>query len=170
MTSTTTLMASKTARQMVENQLKNRKLFSKLNAYTFEETEKEIWSKYEANEKKQEQTLLKNRLVSIKSNFYVKGWKHAHACSKALESFVAPVNSTVAKRLLDDMAILSGATNMDEFGMGGDGSTSILGPTISPWGLHCSPGVRFVVVVVIVNTNRTQNNKRRVAPVAVPCP
>ena len=136
-------------KEIIEKQLKNRKLFAKLNAYTFEESENEIWKKFEANEKKQEllkeeeDNLLKNRLISIKSNFYVKGWKHTHACSKALEGFTAPVNSTVAERLLQKMAILSGATNMDEFGMGGDGTTSFCGPTISPWGLNCSPGVSF---------------------------
>ena len=82
---------------------------------------------------------LRGKLVALKANFCVKDWP-SDACSKALRGYVAPFDSTVAERLRSSGAVLCGLTNMDEFGMGSTGETSIHGPTINPWGAHLSCG------------------------------
>jgi aspartyl-tRNA(Asn)/glutamyl-tRNA(Gln) amidotransferase subunit A len=90
--------------------------------------------------------------IAIKANFCVKGWP-SDACSKILQGFIAPYSATAVERLENAGAILCGLTNMDEFGMGSEGYTSIYGPTQNP---HCptrSPGGSSSGSAVAVATN-----------------
>lgn len=55
------------------------------------------------------------------------------ASSNILKGYVPTFSSEVYTRLQECGAILIGKTTLDEFGMGGRGTSSHLGPTFNPW-------------------------------------
>src|SRR6188508_2437795 len=55
------------------------------------------------------------------------------ACSRILDNFVPPYESTVTANLWRDGAVMLGKLNNDEFAMGSSNETSFFGPVISPW-------------------------------------
>ncbi len=77
--------------------------------------------------------------VGIKDNILYKGHK-ATCCSKMLENYVAPYNSTVVEKLLAADAVIIGRTNMDEFAMGSSNQTSVYGPVHNPVDVTRVPG------------------------------
>jgi aspartyl-tRNA(Asn)/glutamyl-tRNA(Gln) amidotransferase subunit A len=52
--------------------------------------------------------------------------------SRLLDGYVAPYEATAVARLLDAGAVVTGKTNMDEFGMGSSTEHSAYGPTRNP--------------------------------------
>jgi aspartyl-tRNA(Asn)/glutamyl-tRNA(Gln) amidotransferase subunit A len=55
------------------------------------------------------------------------------ACSKILDDFKPPYESTVGQNLWDAGAVMLGKLNNDEFAMGSSNETSAFGPVINPW-------------------------------------
>jgi aspartyl-tRNA(Asn)/glutamyl-tRNA(Gln) amidotransferase subunit A len=77
--------------------------------------------------------------LALKNNILVKG-KKATGASKILENYTATYNATIVDRLLDAGAILVGATNLDEFAMGGSTENSAFGVTKNPLDSTRVPG------------------------------
>ena len=69
--------------------------------------------------------------VSIKDNMCISG-KKTTCASKMLERFISPYDATVIQKLNDSDAIITGKTNMDEFGMGSTTEFSSYGHTCNP--------------------------------------
>ena len=62
------------------------------------------------------------------------------ASSNVLKDYVPTYNATVAKKLLDDGAILLGKENCDAWGHGSSTENSDFGPTRNPWNIKYVPG------------------------------
>lgn len=70
--------------------------------------------------------------LAIKDLYCTKNIKTT-ACSKILQDFVPPYESTVTQNLWNEGAVMLGKVSMDEFAMGSSNTTSAFGNVISPW-------------------------------------
>ena len=70
--------------------------------------------------------------LGIKDLFATTGVRTT-ACSKILDDFKPPYESTVTSQLWRDGAVMLGKLNNDEFAMGSSNETSAFGPVINPW-------------------------------------
>lgn len=62
------------------------------------------------------------------------------ACSKILDDFKPPYESTVGQNLWDAGAVMLGKLNNDEFAMGSSNETSAFGNVVSPWRRKAADG------------------------------
>ncbi|MDR3326311.1 MAG: Asp-tRNA(Asn)/Glu-tRNA(Gln) amidotransferase subunit GatA [Rhodospirillaceae bacterium] len=70
--------------------------------------------------------------IGIKDLFCTEGVRTT-ACSRILETFIPPYESTVSGKLKRAGAVMLGKTSLDEFAMGSSNTTSTFGPVINPW-------------------------------------
>lgn len=75
--------------------------------------------------------LLKNTKVVIKDNISTKGIKTTSS-SKMLENYVPVFNATVIDKIVDAGGHIIAKASMDEFGMGGFGTTATTGAVLNP--------------------------------------
>lgn len=75
----------------------------------------------------------------LKDIFCTRGVKTTCA-SKILENFIPTYDSTAARKINEQNAILIGKLNMDEFAMGSSTEHSAFFPTRNPWDLNRVPG------------------------------
>ncbi len=117
---------------------KNADINAFLEVYEDARSEAEVATKRYQTEKENTPPLLGIPLA-IKNNILIKGRK-ATAASKILENYTATYDSTVIARLKMAGAIFVGATNMDEFAMGGSTENSAFGVTKNPLDTKRVPG------------------------------
>lgn len=77
--------------------------------------------------------------IAPKDIYLTKGIRTTCA-SQILENFVAPYNSTVIQKCLDNDAVIVGKVNLDEFAMGSSNENSSFKKTKNPWDLTRIPG------------------------------
>jgi aspartyl-tRNA(Asn)/glutamyl-tRNA(Gln) amidotransferase subunit A len=77
--------------------------------------------------------------LAIKNNILIKG-RRATGASKILENYTATYDATIISRLRAAGAIFIGATNLDEFAMGGSTENSAFGFTRNPLDRERVPG------------------------------
>jgi aspartyl-tRNA(Asn)/glutamyl-tRNA(Gln) amidotransferase subunit A len=70
--------------------------------------------------------------LGVKDMFCTEGVRTA-ACSRILQNFVPPYESTVTANLWRDGAVMLGKLSNDEFAMGSSNESSQCGPVVSPW-------------------------------------
>ena len=77
--------------------------------------------------------------VALKDNMLISG-KSATCGSQILSGYIASYDSTVAKILKENGAVILGRTNMDEFAMGSSSETSFYGAPKNPYDTVRVPG------------------------------
>jgi aspartyl-tRNA(Asn)/glutamyl-tRNA(Gln) amidotransferase subunit A len=105
-----------------------------LNAYVLETPEKAraMAAQSDKRLKAGDARPLEGIALGVKDLFTTEGVRTT-ACSKILENFVPPYESTVTANLWRDGAVMLGKLNNDEFAMGSSNETSVFGPVVSPW-------------------------------------
>lgn len=112
-----------------------------VNAYVTVSEEKAITMAEESDKRVKEGNprLIEGVPLGIKDLFCTEGVRTT-ACSKILENFVPPYESTVTSNLWKAGGVMLGKTNMDEFAMGASNETSYFGSVRNPWDTNRTAG------------------------------
>jgi amidase len=104
-----------------------------LNAYVLETPERarEMAARADAALARGEGGPLAGIPLGVKDMFCTEGVRTA-ACSRILQNFVPPYESTVTANLWRDGAVMLGKLSNDEFAMGSSNESSQCGPVVSP--------------------------------------
>ncbi len=123
-----------TALELTDAHLKAMEEARVLNAYVLETPDQARAMARRADEAiaKNEGGPLSGIPLGVKDLFATKGVRTT-ACSKILDDFRPPYESTVTAQLWRDGAVMLGKLNNDEFAMGSSNETSSFGPVINPW-------------------------------------
>ena len=82
---------------------------------------------------------IEGKIIAVKDNICTA--EQATSCASALlDGFSSPFPATVVQRLKDAGAVVTGSTNMDEFGMGSDSINSHFGPVKNAFSHDLSAG------------------------------
>src|SRR5919197_4129400 len=123
-----------TSRELTDAHLSAMEAARSLNAFVLETPDKARAMAQEADARiaRGEGGPLAGIPLGIKDLFATKDVRTT-ACSKILDNFVPPYESTVTSNLWRDGAVMLGKLNNDEFAMGSSNETSCFGPVVSPW-------------------------------------
>ena len=109
-----------------------------LNAFTLVDTERAL-ARAGAVDRGEIGGPLAGVPVALKDNLCVRGMRTT-ASSRILDTFVAPYDATVVRRLEAAGAVIVGKTNCDEFAMGSSNENSAYGSVHNPWDVTRTPG------------------------------
>lgn len=123
-----------TATELTKAHLDAIKKYKNLNSFilTLEQQAMDAAAKADENYQNKKAGPLEGIPIGMKDLFCTKNIRTT-SCSKMLENFVPPYESTVSHNLKAAGTIMLGKLNMDEFAMGSDNTTSYFGNAISPW-------------------------------------
>ncbi|MDH3241595.1 MAG: Asp-tRNA(Asn)/Glu-tRNA(Gln) amidotransferase subunit GatA [Alphaproteobacteria bacterium] len=123
-----------TSKELVEAYLSVMEAARALNAFVTETPERALAGAEEADRRLAagEGRALEGVPLAIKDLFCTEGVMTT-ACSRILDGFTPPYESTVSQKLWDAGAVMLGKTNLDEFAMGSSNTTSHFGPVENPW-------------------------------------
>ena len=123
------------ARELIESVFKRiDKKEASINAYITQTRDIALKQADEADKRfadGEETSPLNGIPVALKDNLCTNGIKTTCA-SKILENYVPTYNGTAIEKALSDGMVITGKTNLDEFGMGSSTENSIIGPTKNP--------------------------------------
>lgn len=117
-------------KQCLEN-IKNNKNLNALNLVCEEYALNQAKKVDELRLSGKELPLLAGIPITIKDNINISGLTTT-CSSRFLENFVAPYNATIIEKLLDQMVVIVGKNNLDEFAMGSSTENSAFGPALNP--------------------------------------
>lgn len=122
------------SRELTQAYLNNIDAQKNLNAYVTVTSDKALEMADASDKRIQEGNarLLEGMPIAVKDLFCTKGVQTT-ACSKILDNFQPPYESTVTQNLWDDGCVMLGKVNMDEFAMGSSNQTSHFGSVKNPW-------------------------------------
>src|SRR6185312_920837 len=122
------------ARELTEAHLDAMAASRSLNAFVTETPERALAmaAASDARLAQGQAGLLEGLPVAVKDLFCTKDILTT-ACSRILDGFKPPYESTVTQKLWDSGAVMLGKTSLDEFAMGSSNSTSCHGPVENPW-------------------------------------
>jgi len=112
-----------------------------LNAYVLETPEKARDMAKASDARRASGTVgaLEGIPLGVKDLYCTEGVRTT-ACSKILDGFVPPYESTVTSNLWADGAVMLGKLANDEFAMGSSNETSCFGPVVNPWRRKAADG------------------------------
>ncbi|MDZ5762123.1 Glutamyl-tRNA(Gln) amidotransferase subunit A [Candidatus Cyrtobacter comes] len=116
-----------------------------LNMYVYETFDLALKQAKESDERyaRSREFSLDGIPIAVKDIFCTEGIRTT-ACSKMLENFIPPYESTVTDRLFKHGAVMIGKANMDEFAMGSSNCHSYFGAALNPWKRNDNPNLKMV--------------------------
>jgi aspartyl-tRNA(Asn)/glutamyl-tRNA(Gln) amidotransferase subunit A len=130
-----------TALDLTEAYLSAMEKARSLGAYVLETPEqaRAMAAASDARRAKGEVGALEGIPLGVKDLYCTEGVRTT-ACSRILDEFTPPYESTVTANLWADGAVLLGKLNCDEFAMGSSNETSRFGPVTNPWRRRAADG------------------------------